>query len=252
MKLGLVLSGGASKCIAHLGVLKALGEIGARPSVTSAVSGSALLGSLVSAGISPDETMDIITHKANFSFYFPSLRSGGLFTMSRIRSVYEQHIPVKTFEELNTPLIISATNITIGKTEYFSEGNLIRPVIASSSYPIIFEPVEIEGNLYLDGGITNNFPVEILQGKCDKVLGVYVGGIEPMGKSASVQRVMFRSLSLAINESDRHRRGECDLLIDIPGLQKYPMFDFSNGKEIFDIGYQYTLSRAGEIEKAFL
>lgn len=248
-KIGLVLSGGASKCIAHLGVLKALKEIGVKPDFISAVSGGALLGSVVAAGISPDETLKIIINKANFSFYFPSFRSGGFFSMSRIEKLYEETLPVKTFEELKIPMSVVATDVNEGKAKYFKHGPLLLPIIASSSYPIIFEPVEINGKQYLDGGITNNFPVEIANETMDVTIGSYVGSINPMEKGTSVKRMMFRSLSLAISEGDKHRIKMCDLLIKPNALDKYPMFDFENGKEIFKIGYQSTIKLATELEK---
>ena len=150
-KIGLVLSGGASKCIAHLGVLKALNEIGISIDYISAVSGGALLGSVVASGISPDEALKIIVSRANFSFYFPSFRSGGLFSMSPIENLYAETLPVKTFEELKIPMSVVVTDINNGKSCYFQHGALLKPIIASSSYPIIFEPVEINGIQYLDG-----------------------------------------------------------------------------------------------------
>lgn len=246
-KIGLVLSGGASKCIAHLGVLKALNEMGVKIDYIAAVSGGALLGSVVASGISPKEALDIIVNKANFSFYFPSFRSGGLFTMSRIRNLYEETLPVKTFEELKIPMVVVATDISEGKTHYFQHGDLIQPIIASSSYPIIFEPVMINGHLYLDGGIMNNFPVEIAKKMTDITIGSYVGNIDPMDKDSSIKRVMFRSLSLAISEADKHRIKLPDVLIKPLGLGNYPMFDFASGKDIYKIGYQTTIAKEQEI-----
>jgi NTE family protein len=246
-KVGLVLSGGASKCIAHLGVVEALNEIGVEIGLISAVSGGALFGSIIAAGVSPKETLEIVTQKADFSFYFPSFSSGGFFTMSRIEKLYEETLPVTKFEDLKIPLIVTATDINGGKSKYFQHGSLIKPVMASSSYPIIFEPIEIHGIQYLDGGITNNFPVEIASEKMDTTIGSYVGSIDNLGKGSSVKRLMFRSLSLAISEGDKHRTKLCDVLIKPLGLGKYPMFDFSAGKEIFDVGYKATMEKSSEI-----
>lgn len=249
MKIGLVLSGGASKCIAHLGVIQALNEIGIKISLISAVSGGALFGSLIAAGMKPEEVLDITLNKANFSFYFPSIRRGGIFTMSRIQNLYEESINAKTFAELKIPIIVAVTDIENGKTKYFQQGELLPPVIASASYPIMFAPVEIDGIQYLDGGITNNFPVEIASNLCDFTIGSYVGSIDQMSKNSSLQRVMFRSLSLAIYEGDKHRTKLCDLLIKPSGLGQYPMFDFSEGKEIYRIGYNAAMKLSKELER---
>lgn len=249
-KIGLVLSGGASKCIAQLGVLDFWQkEIGFRPDAISAVSGSAILGSLYAAGLQPSEILKFIIKEANFSFYFPSFRKGGFFTMSRIVDAYRKVQPAKSFEELQIPLIICATNITQGTTEYFSSGELLTPIIASSSYPVVFEPIEIKNHWYLDGGITNNFPVEPLIATCKAVVGISVGKIYPIEKGFSVQRTIFRSLELAINEHDKIKHPLCDFFLDLENLNDIPMFDFSTAERTYQIGYQQAEEKAVEFEK---
>jgi len=76
-------------------------------------------------------------------------------------------LPVRRFEECNTPLAISATNLSQRKQTVFTDGDLIKAIQASGSVPILFKPVEINGSLYLDGGITGKAPVEALANLCD-------------------------------------------------------------------------------------
>lgn len=249
MKLGIVLSGGASKCIAHLGVLQAFDEMGIKPDVISAVSGGALLGSMYAAGMKPKEILDITVKKADFSFYFPSIRTGGFLSMSRLTDLYAEELPVKTFEELKIPMIINATDILKGEIKYFSKGELLPPIIASSSYPIIFEPIEIDGSSYLDGGIMNNFPIEPIKNDCDIIIGCSVGKVHHIEKIGSVKRIIFRSLELAINENDLYKLGQVDYLIEPDGLGQFGMFDFGAGEDIFQLGYKDAMARAKSLEK---
>lgn len=252
IKIGIVFSGGAAKCIAQLGALKALEEIGARPGIISAVSGGALVGVLYAAGMTPDQSLELVVKSGSFRFFFPSTKSGGLFSMSRIENAFNEVLPVKKFEDLKTPLIVNATDILQGETVFFSSGELIKPIIASSSYPAIFEPVIINGRTLLDGGITNNFPFEPLVGKCKKIIGVSVGKVYPMERLGSVNKVIVRSLELAINEGDIHRFKGCDIIIEPTGLNLFGMFDSNKGKEIFKRGYDHSIGMAKEIEQKII
>lgn len=247
MNTGIVLSGGAAKCIVHLGACKALFELGVKPYKISAVSGGALFGCFIAAGIDPETAIEKALKAGDFNFLFPSVKSDGLLSMSKIEDTLREMLPVSTFEELQIPMVINATDILTGETLYFSKGDLLKPIIASSSYPAIFEPVEIDGRQLLDGGIMNNFPVEPLIADCDQIIGISTGKVYPMEKMGSVQRVFIRSLELAINEGDRQRMKHCDLLLEPPGLNEYGLFDISKGEEIFRKGYEYTISRAAEI-----
>lgn len=248
MQIGMVFSGGASKCIAQLGVLKALDEIGIKPDIISAVSGGALIGVLYASGLSPDDSLELVVRNGSFKFFFPSAKPGGLFSMSRIENAYMEVLKIRKFEELKIPMVVNATDILSGEAVYFSKGDLLKPVIASASYPAIFEPVRFEGRTLLDGGITNNFPVEPLKGKCKRIIGVSVGKVYGMERLGSVNRVIVRSLELAINEGDIHRFKHCDVLLEPHGLNLFGMFDSDKGRDIFKKGYDHTIALAPEIE----
>ncbi len=249
MNTGIVFSGGAAKCIAQLGVLKGLEEMGVKPEIISAVSGGALIAVLYASGLSPAQSLELIVKNGSFKFFFPSTKAGGLFSMSRIENAYNEVLKEKEFKDLKIKLVVNATDILKGETVYFSTGPFIKPIMASASYPAIFEPVKINGRSFLDGGITNNFPVEPLIGKCTKIIGVSVGRVYPMDRMGSVNKVIVRSLELAINEGDLHRFKLCNVFLEPPGLNIFGMFDSDKGKEIFKKGYEYTLSMKNEIEK---
>jgi len=214
--------------------------MGVRPSVISAVSGGALMGVLVAAGKSPDEVLDIALKQGPYRIFVPSVKSGGWFTMSRIENAYKEHITARSFEDLKIPMVINATNILEGTSRYFSSGDLLKPLMASASYPALFEPIELDGHQYLDGGILNNFPIEPLQDKVDAIVGISVGMVHPIDRIGNFQKVYMRSLELAINEADIRKYHLCDVLIDVPGLNDVGLFDTDKGKRVFELGYVET------------
>jgi NTE family protein len=130
--LGIVLSGGGARGIAHLGVLKALEEIGVKPDVISGTSAGAIVGSFYASGHKPEEILDIVLNTTLFSSLRPALGRGFL-RMDRAELIYKKHLAPATFENLKTPLYISATNIINGEAVYFNEGDLILPIMAASS-----------------------------------------------------------------------------------------------------------------------
>ena len=251
MKIGYVLSGGAVRSIAHIGAIKALQEMGIQPNVMSASSGGALFGIGIAAGFSPDETLKIVLKVGSMKWFYPSRKPGGLFSLSRISDNLYKELPVKKFDELEIPLIVAATDFLNGETVFITEGEIIPAIMASCSYPGIFEPIEIDGRTFLDGGITNNFPVEPLLGDCDKIIGMSGGRGSVIDKVPNLQQTMIRSLSLAITQHDLNRFDKCDVLIQPKNLYQFGMFDGAKGQEIFDIGYKHTISVASEIEAIF-
>lgn len=243
MTIGITLSGGGAKCIAQLGALEALFELGVRPARIAAVSGGALVGVLVAAGLQPRQALQLAVQTGSFRYFFPSVRSGGMFTMSRIQKLYSDALPVERFEELKIPLIINATDMLNSKVVYFSEGEIMRPLIASASYPALFEPTVIDGNELLDGGILNNFPVEPILDSCDACIGISVGRVYPVNKTGSVYHVFMRSLELAINEADEAKHKLANVFVDVPNLNTVGMFEMHRAGELFEIGYEATMEQ---------
>ncbi len=244
MKIGLVLSGGASKCLAHLGVLKALFELDIKPDIIAATSGGALFGSYVAAGLTPDEAIETIMSKGIFNIFSPSRKYKGMFSAERIASVFCSTLPVSTFEELKIPMIVPVTDILNGTIINYSSGDIIQPIIAAASYPAIFEPVIIENHLLLDGGIMCNFPIALIREKCQKVIGVNVGRVYPLKEIKTQKKFFFRSIELAISRYDKVNHEQADVLLEPVDLNEYDKFDIKRGKDIFNKGYQYTLNKA--------
>ena len=155
----MVLSGGGARGFAHLGVIQALNEAGIYPDVISGTSAGALAGVLYADGYSPEEILKLMNSGSRLDFMRPAMPREGLLQINGIIKILKAHLKAKTFEELKIPLYVAATDLNNGKSVYFSEGNLLDPVIASASIPVLFQPVKINNISYVDGGVLDNLPV---------------------------------------------------------------------------------------------
>src|SRR5690606_20673678 len=157
IRVGLVLSGGGARGFAHIGVLRSLERAGAKFDVVAGTSMGAIVGSLFAAGHTPDEIYEIARTTSWRDVVDISLRAG-LIKGNRFESFLAEHLPA-TFADLGLPLAIAATDVESGEEVVFVEGDLIKAVRASSSFPGAFEPISFGGRTMADGGIVNNLPI---------------------------------------------------------------------------------------------
>lgn len=156
---GVALSGGGARCFAQIGALVALEEEGLRPSVIAANSSAAIIGALYAAG-NAAKAVESIVRGVDFSDFIDAGGAGGLIEHETIERILERNAP-ETFEELELPLAVPAVDIESGELLIYSSGPLHRPVCASNAFPGLFTPVRFEGRHLLDGGILNNFPIDV-------------------------------------------------------------------------------------------
>ena len=254
MKVGLTLSGGGARGIAHLGVIKALNEYGIKPELISGVSSGAIVATLHSSGLELDEVMERIIKINLYQYIRPAFGKFGFLNIQKLIDIYKLHLPIKNFEDLHTPVVISATDIREGKTIFFTDGDIIKAVLASTCIPILFAPLEMDGKLMVDGGIINNLPVEPLIGNCDLILGSHTNPNNPQYKISSIKKMIERTFHLAVYNNVKERKKLCDIFIEPPELINYGLFEISKAKEIFKIGYEHTLkilSASEEILKRY-
>jgi NTE family protein len=240
-RIGLTLSGGAARGLAHLGVAKALFEIGIHPDIISGTSSGAIVGAFLADGHDPEELRDIFIEKKVFEFVDFSLKKKGLLKAAGMRELIETHLKAKTFEQLRVPLFVAATNLNSGLIEYFSQGELMDVIIASSSIPVIFSPVKINNSLYADGGILDNLPIRPIQEKCDKLIGVHVNFAGQIDKIEGLKMITERAFRLSIGRGVSELGMECDLFIEPRELADYGLLELGKGEEMFDIGYRTAL-----------
>ena len=250
-RIGLVLSGGGVRGIAHLGLLKALDEFGVKPSAISGVSAGAIVGAMYAAGIPPEEILEIGKRQINFGFSNLLWRNGGLFSREFIHKILVEYIPHNSFEQLNIPLYVNATDFANIETIYFSKGELIPCLEASASVPVLFSAATVEERMLVDGGLLNNFPVEPLIGICDKILGFHVNKLkafENNGRRLSRFAIMERCYHISISTSVYSKAHYCDLFIE-PPLYDFGMFDTKKADKIFKAGYETAIENKEAILK---
>lgn len=249
MKIGLALSGGGARGMAHLGVIKALNEAGVEITRVSGTSAGSIAGSLYCYGYSPDEIINIISQTGFLKAVRPAWAWTGLLSMDGFKEVLHKYMPENSFEKLKTPLTIAATEIRLGKVMYFDSGELVPAVIASSSIPALFNPVNLNGHVFVDGGLMDNLPVRPLVGKCDFIIGSHCNPVAQRFDIKNVKEVTERSLLLAINVNTSHSKSDCNFVFEPGDLGKFTTFDLSKGKEIYEMGYKYAKEKIKELEE---
>jgi len=240
-KIGLVLSGGGARGVAHLGVLKALDELGVVIDIISGTSAGALIGALYAQGLKPEAIFELVKEISFFKSVRPAWARTGFFNMDGMKELLQKHIPVNRFEHLPLPLTVAATDIRKGQIHYFAEGELLPAVLASCSIPGIFNPISFNGNLYVDGGLIDNLPVKPIRPQCDMIIGSHCNHISPDVDVNNLKSVIERSLLVAIYSNTEISRGMCDVFIEPPRMDRFSSLDFSKAQEMYDFSYRFTI-----------
>lgn len=250
MKIGIALSGGGARGISHLGVLKALDEFGVRLDYISGTSTGALVGALYSYGLSPERIFELIVNTRFFSSLRPAWTWTGLVNMDGLRELILKLVPENNFDALKIPLTIAATNLTRGKAEYFTTGQLIPAVLASCCVPVLFNPVNVNGEVYVDGGVTDNLPSKSIRDKCSLLIGSHCNYVSTEFDVKNFRSVIERSLLMAISGNTIISKDLCDILIEPPALANISVFDVKNAALLFDIGYEFMIKNYTNLDFA--
>lgn len=257
IKLGLSLSGGGVKGVFHLGFLQYLKEEGIEFDVISGTSAGALSGALYLLGFEPKKMKDNMKtmRSKSITSIFKSLGGAGIMSPESMRSLIESHIlelkdPLTaTFGDLSKDIHIVATDLLSGDEIVFNKKStpnmdIMTAMLASSSYPMAFAPVEIEGVPHSDGGIVNHFPADLLVGKVDYQLGIFVTP-KARAKSSSLKNsrnVAFRAMGLQGYNTEKKKAELCNDFIFPLELTDYTTFDVSSDtiEDIYELGYHYA------------
>jgi NTE family protein len=236
--------GGGARGLAHIHVIEALDELGIRPVAMSGTSIGAIMGAAVASGMTgkhiEDYARSILSRRAEMISRMWSIRPGSLsemvgglrvtqFSIERILHAFLPHQVPKTFEELAIPLQVTATDYYGHHMTVFKEGDLHFALAASAAIPAIFAPVVRGGRTYIDGGMYNPVPFDLLQGKADIVIAVDVVGAPQQGggrKPTSID-LMFGSTQLLMQSIISHKMEHCrpDIILR-PPVSKYRVLDF--------------------------
>ncbi len=239
-KLGITLSGGGARGIAHIGVLQALEDYSIRPQAISGTSMGAIVGVMYADGKKPTEILDIIKKYKFSSFFGWNLPRSGLIDSQRVFDILEKALDARTFEELNIKCFVSTSNLNSGEYTIFQSGDLIKPVVASSSIPLLFKPTIIDGDAHVDGGLLNNLPIEPLKECSDKIIGVHVNRNGRIDEVKGMKSIADRSFRIAIWQTVKARLSECDFVIEPTGVYDYSTFQFDKADELYQHGYDQT------------
>ncbi|MCG8293087.1 MULTISPECIES: patatin-like phospholipase family protein [Pseudomonas] len=282
-KIGLVLSGGAARGIAHIGVLKALEEQGVRIDAIAGTSMGAVVGGLYASGYSVEEleklatTLDwqqalsdapprkdvpfrrkqddrdfLVKQKLSFrddgSLGLPLGVIQGQNLALLLESKLAHTADIRDFDKLPIPFRAVATDIASGEKVVFRRGHLPKVIRASMSIPAVFAPVELDGRLLVDGGMTDNIPLDVVREMgVDLAIVVDIGTpLRNRKQLATVVDVLNQSITLMTRRNSEEQLASLrreDILVQ-PSLASFGVTDFGRAHDMIDAGYRATAALA--------
>ena len=249
-KIGLALSGGGARGIAHIGALQALVEHDIHPACLAGTSAGSIVGALYAAGVEPYEMLEIMKkYDSIFKVVSFGLPTTGLTKLTRLHEILKKYIPENSFEALEKPFHAAIVNLNSGELEVRNSGELHKVVVASCAIPIVFESVQIDGNTYVDGGLTMNLPVSPIRPLCDYVIGVDVMPMLPAKNKEldGLRDIGMRCFQISIAHNTAPEAALCDVLIETPEVNEFSVFTLSQIDDIFNVGYRATMRKLPEI-----
>ena len=240
--IGIALSGGGARGIAHIGVLKALLEADIVPTVVAGTSSGSIVGCLYAAGM-PIEKIEAF---AQVGRGFSLLRVGnpmrGLIKLTMLREKLDDVLEADDFSGLKYPLAVVTSDLQRGRLAVHRSGPLIECVQASCALPLIFRPVEIDGVQHIDGGLYMNLPAEPIRDEVDLLISSNVMPLVNVEVEhlTSLVSIGARVFDLSINTNHTHSREISDVVIEPPEIIGYNVYNFSKTAELIDVGYAAT------------
>lgn len=282
LKVGLVLSGGGAKGLAHIGALKVIEEAGVRIDYIGGTSMGAIIGALYASGYSAKQ-LDSIFSKTNFSkliqddiprraksFYekqesqkyalvlpFDRFKIGFPTGLSKGQNLYNllseltSHVSeVSDFSKLPIPFFCVATNVENGQEVILDHGYLPRAVSASGALPSLFGPVVIKDQVLIDGGVVNNYPLSEVKAKgMDLIIGIDVqDSLKSRDKLRSALDVLMQINNYRTINDMIEKRKETDIYIH-PNIKDFSVVSFNEGRNIVEAGVTATEAYRKQLEE---
>lgn len=243
--IGLVLSGGGIRGMAHIGVIKAMQEFGIEASVVSGSSIGALVGALYAADKPVIDMLRFFKETPLFKYNYFAVAKPGLLNSESYISSFKQYFPEDSFEALNRELHVVATNLQRGEELFIDKGELIKPLLASAALPPVFSPVEYNGELYADGGIMNNFPSEPVLSRVEYVIGSNVSVVSKLEKKHlnNSFQLTGRVTGLMIYAINRQKINNCHLILESQELEHIGLLDRRGIEKAYAIGYETAVRK---------
>lgn len=263
MKLGLVLSGGGARGLAHIGVLRALEESGIHPDIITGASMGGIVGALYALNINAtalqsmltDLNFDELLEARNF-FYsqkankilnsviqqtalIPLFTKLGFDSGRKIRKVFKELTHDKEFKDLKIPFACVAVDLITERLITLNSGKLYEAMYATGAIPPYLEPLEKDGMFLADGGILSNAPVDAAKEMgADKVIVVDVNPLQTFRRKENYKNafdIILRVLDTTLDALYIDDLAKADYLIQIP--LNFDIFEFDKKDEIVKIGY---------------
>ena len=281
-KIGLVLSGGGAKGFAHIGVLKEIERAGIKIDYIGGTSMGAIIGGLYASGYTAnqldsifkgtnfDELVQDFVPRKNKTFYeksndelyaislpFQNLKisiprglSKGMYNYNLISKLTHNVRHIQDFSKLKIPFLCIATNLETGEEKVFKNGSLPLVLSASSAFPSLFSPVEIDENLYVDGGVANNYPVEeVRKMGADIIIGVDVqDDLKDRDKLSGVLGILTQISNFQMIEKMKEKKQLTDIYIK-PNIEGFSVVSFDQGDQIVNKGVEAALLVQEKLKK---
>ncbi|MBQ4021036.1 MAG: patatin-like phospholipase family protein [Bacteroidales bacterium] len=244
-KTGFAFSGGGAKGAAHCGALQALYEFGVKADIVAGTSAGSIAATLYASGMSPVEITDNFSSLDFRDLLGTQLPKGGMFDTKPLVRHLKKIIPYERLEDLPVRTMVVATSLERGAVRFFEDGEIAPRVAASCSIPLIYQPVKIDGEHYVDGGVLMNLPVSALRDKCEKVIALNLHQAGEIRYRDSLYSVAMRSFTLMFLSNIMEDAARADMVIDID-TSSYSAYDLSNIESLFYLGYNAAVKALEE------
>jgi len=227
VKVGLALGGGAARGFAHIGVIKALEAQGIVPDIIVGTSAGAVVGALYSSGLSGFELQKIALEIDEGQVSDWSLPDRGVFKGEALQNFINHAVANRPLEKLPRSFAVVATDLKSGESALFRSGNTGMAVRASSAVPGVFQPVNINGRDYVDGGLVSPIPVRAARSLgANFVIAVDISVNPRDARTASTFDVLLQTFAIMGRSISRYETTEADIVIR-PVTAELPAIDFA-------------------------
>lgn len=251
VKVGLALGGGFARGIAHFGVLQALHEHRIPIHVVAGTSAGSLVGAMFCAGLDP-WLMQRAAERMNWrALVRLRLRRDGLLDSDGLERFLLGNVGDLQFEELRTPLCVTATDLNAGTEVLLSSGRVATAVRASCAFPGIFLPVRLQGRTLVDGGLVNSVPTTVARRMgADVVIGVDLNKPSDEQKPPrNLLHIMLYSLAVVQRPQILQLLSEADVAVQ-PDLNEFSVIELERVQDMVAVGRQATEAIIPAIQEA--
>ncbi len=250
-KVALVLGGGAARGFAHVGVIRALEKEKIPVDLIVGTSVGSLIGAIYAHDRNSFElewTAFALEKNEFFDYGLLNAFTGmGIAKGDKLEAFVKNKIPVADIENLKVPFVAVATDLNRGTRVTLDSGSIARAVRASSAIPGVFQPVEHQGKLLVDGGVIDNVPVSVARERgADIVIAVDIGQQVANFKIENVIDVMLQSITIMGAENAKVKKRDADVLIT-PSIGDVGRLDFTQKKRSMQAGIEATEKMIPEI-----